>query len=75
MAAVCSDDFLENNPIPYLQPYHLPTRYEKTPFPLFEMLGPFAGYAFSKPRLPPDNGRKAAEALWKACEELLDQHQ
>ena len=56
----------------YLQPYWLPVQ-DMTPFPLFEMLGPFEGSVVTKPRLPvKDRGAVAAGALWNACEELTE---
>jgi NAD(P)-dependent dehydrogenase (short-subunit alcohol dehydrogenase family) len=59
----------------YLQPYHqvLGSR-EATPFPPFEMLGPFVGYQPIQPRLPMDgtNGVLTAQALWKVSEELCN---
>eukprot|EP00559_Dactyliosolen_fragilissimus_P008012 CAMPEP_0184869938 /NCGR_PEP_ID=MMETSP0580-20130426/35881_1 /TAXON_ID=1118495 /ORGANISM="Dactyliosolen fragilissimus" /LENGTH=166 /DNA_ID=CAMNT_0027371769 /DNA_START=115 /DNA_END=615 /DNA_ORIENTATION=- len=40
------------------------------PFPLFEMLGPYVGFAITDPRLP-RNTDDASLALWKASEELV----
>ena len=55
----------------YLQPYWLPcTTKTQTPFPAFEMLGPYQGHRVTQPRMPADGGRIAAEALWKASAEI-----
>lgn len=52
----------------YIQPYWLLTSNE-TPFPAFEMMGPFVGYRVTQPRIPNDDGTSQA-CLWKASEEL-----
>ena len=65
----------------YIQPYWLPGNDDinTTPSPIFETLGPYQGYRFTKPRLPSQcnsnhdnnsNQLSAQVALWKACEEL-----
>lgn len=57
----------------YLQPYLLPSIKRKRvlpPFPLFEMLGPYAGFVETTPRLPEDGGKQACESLFAVCEEL-----
>ena len=59
----------------YLQPYHLPIESKSVPpFPLFEMLGPYAGYVDTKPRLPVGDSEvtKACESLFSVCEALTD---
>lgn len=63
----------------YLQPYWLPTPRKingsnsySCPFPPFEMLGPFSGYAVTQPRLPSDGGLESSESLWAVCEKLFD---
>lgn len=68
----------------YLQPYWLPqsnaisvmegqtpsfSRWYKCPFPVFEMMGPYIGYAVTDPRLPAD-GNASSVALWDVCEVL-----
>lgn len=70
MAAAVLDDLDESTV--YLQPYLLPQfkRDSSPPFPLFEMLGPYAGYVETTPRLPRDNGRQACHSLFVACEEI-----
>ena len=72
--AVCDFDELQLAPnVPYLQPYYpylssAKSRADKPLFPLFEMLGVFAGHLKARPRLPDhDGGIQAAEALWQAC--------
>lgn len=56
----------------YFQPYWLPKSISSTPFPVFEMLGPFVGSLATAPRLPQgDDSTKSAENLWMACEEVL----
>ena len=65
-AATLADD---NLPL-YLQPYWMPIRSKRTPHPIFETLGPYAGYVPTAPRLPADGGTFEAEALWRASEEL-----
>jgi NAD(P)-dependent dehydrogenase (short-subunit alcohol dehydrogenase family) len=65
-AATLPDD---NLPL-YLQPYWMPVTSERTPHPIFETLGPYAGYVPTSPRLPSDGGAFEAEALWQASEEL-----
>lgn len=55
----------------YLQPYLLPrVRNESPPFPLFEMLGPYAGYVETTPRLPEDGGLQACQSLFQVCQEI-----
>jgi NAD(P)-dependent dehydrogenase (short-subunit alcohol dehydrogenase family) len=54
----------------YLQPYWIPFSKDSAPHPIFEMLGLFAGYAPTSPRLPSDGGFFEASSLWKASEEL-----
>jgi NAD(P)-dependent dehydrogenase (short-subunit alcohol dehydrogenase family) len=50
---------------PYLQPYWLPGNYTKRPpFPLAEMLAPYAGHVRTRARLPSDP-TAAGTALWK----------
>lgn len=71
----------------YVQPYWIPSfsgsssksnknrpsRRRGTPFPVFEMMGPFAERAVSiPPRLPEDGGLAASRALWTACQQLTD---
>lgn len=57
----------------YLQPYHLPF-HDKIkslpPSPMFEMLGPYAGYVEGNPRLPIDGVPEACQSLFEVCEEL-----
>lgn len=66
-AATLSDDDL---PL-YLQPYWMPfSTSNRTPHPIFETLGPYAGYVPTAPRLPQDGGFFEAEALWRASEQL-----
>jgi retinol dehydrogenase-12 len=56
----------------YFQPYWLPKSISSTPFPVFEMLGPFIGSLATEPRLPQgDDTTKSAENLWMACEDVL----
>lgn len=60
----------------YFQPYWLPTHIsvlpKSTPFPVFEMLGPFVGSVPTEPRLPKgDEPTQCAADLWMACEEAL----
>jgi len=79
VAASVINDFPDD--VIYLQPYHQQTRggndrkiIAPTPFPPFEMLGPFVGYQAIHPRLPKDghNGELTSGALWKVSEELTD---
>lgn len=56
----------------YLQPYWLPS--SNTPFPMFEMMGPFIGHALTNPRMPA-SGQHITEmgnAFWEACEEITN---
>lgn len=53
----------------YYQPYWQ-FAYDKPPFPVTEMLGPYVGYAATTPRLPSDGGREAAASMWKVADEL-----
>ena len=56
----------------YLQPYWIPfQKKNKTPYPLFEMLGPYRGYCVTQPRLPEDGGLAASKTLFDVCEELV----
>ena len=66
-AATC--DFPKD--VTYLQPYWLPS-FMKVTFPPMEMLGPYAGYRVTEPRLPEDGegGLVTARHLWEASEEL-----
>jgi hypothetical protein len=52
----------------YQQPLWMPFRGPS--FPAFEILGPFVGPTVTAPRLPDDGGSAAADALWRASEEL-----
>jgi NAD(P)-dependent dehydrogenase (short-subunit alcohol dehydrogenase family) len=72
VAASVLEDLPEN--VIYLQPYHQGGRSEVTPFPPFEMLGPYVGYQPIRPRLPMDgsNGELTAQVLWKVSEELTN---
>jgi hypothetical protein len=77
IASVLKTIPIDNNYCCYIQPYWLPDvaydDYDTTPFPMYEMLGPYQGYRFTKPRLPLYKDAKiqsARVALWKACEEL-----
>lgn len=67
-------DLLQEDPNKtlYLQPYRLPPsgKNQKSPFPMFEMLGPYKGFQVTTPRLPKDGGVKASQALFEVCEEL-----
>ena len=65
-AATLPDD---NLPL-YLQPYWMPVSTKHTPHPIFETLGPYAGYVPTRPRLADDGGIFEAEALWRASEQL-----
>ena len=66
-AATLPDDEL---PL-YLQPYWMPySTTNRTPHPIFETLGPYAGYVPTAPRLAEDGGTLEAEALWRASEHL-----
>lgn len=74
-AAVIDNDVLVCNGhhhTRYIQPYWIPNRYKNQPMiPCTEMLGPWLGYIVgSTPRMPPNEGRKEAAALWSASEEL-----
>ncbi|CAB9504860.1 WW domain-containing oxidoreductase [Seminavis robusta] len=66
---------LDNLPpdVIYLQPYHQVQGSSSTPFPVFEMLGPFVGYQAIQPRLPKDgtNGELTARILWNVSEDLV----
>ena len=69
----------------YLQPYCQPfswkkgetaptssfTRWYSTPHPMFEMLGPYIGFAVTEPRLPDNLDMVCAPALWGVSEELV----
>ena len=73
-AAVLGDCDLDPETV-YLQPYRLLfQRRKKAPFPMLEMLGPYAGYVETKPRLPEDGGVAACQSLFKVCEELTGCH-
>ena len=56
----------------YLQPYHRlwGSSSSNPPHPVFEMLGLFAGYKETQPRLPEDGGIMAAQSLFQVCEEI-----
>jgi NAD(P)-dependent dehydrogenase (short-subunit alcohol dehydrogenase family) len=58
----------------YLQPYWMPpvltNSKKRTPHPVFETLGPYAGYVPTSPRLPSDGGTFEADELWKASEDV-----
>ena len=48
-------------------------RWYSLPFPMFEMLGPYVGYAVTEPRLPLNDGNRGYEssnALWSVCERI-----
>lgn len=63
-------DTLEPSTV-YIQPYLLPRqRIGSPPFPLFEMLGPYAGFVSTTPRLPEDGGHRACQSLFQVCQEL-----
>lgn len=76
--AVCEFEQLRLEPksnLAYLQPYqqYWFSSLEKPIFPLFEMLGVFAGHLKARPRLPPhDDGFQAAQALWHAAVETTN---
>lgn len=59
----------------YLQPYWQPVGYDPCPFPVTEILGPYIGYASTRPRLPlvEDSAKQASLALWKVSTELACQ--
>lgn len=67
--AAATQEFGEE--VVYLQPYWLP-RWMKMAFPAMEMLGPYAGWRITAPRLPEDGaeGLNTSMHLWKASEEL-----
>jgi hypothetical protein len=84
-AAVLEDIKMGVNDHPdccYIQPYYLPgipfQNVHTTPHPIFEMLGPYQGYRYTKPRIPPplvskDDTRSLSppgEALWNVCTEV-----
>ena len=72
----------------YIQPYWLPgislQDITTTPYPLYEMMGPYQGYRITHPRIPlklssstttatatgAANQLTAGEALWQACTDL-----
>jgi hypothetical protein len=54
----------------YVQPYWIPFLRDSAPHPILEMLGLFAGFVPTSPRLPSDGGIFEANSLWKASEEL-----
>jgi hypothetical protein len=64
-------DDLEESTV-YLQPYLLPRLKGKQspPFPLFEMLGPYAGFVETTPRLPSDGGFEACQSLFHVCQDI-----
>ncbi|CAB9504861.1 Retinol dehydrogenase 12 [Seminavis robusta] len=68
---------LDNLPpdVIYLQPYHQVQK-SNTPFPVFEIMGPFVGYQATQPRLPKDgtNGELSARILWNVSEDLVSTH-
>lgn len=70
----------------YLQPYKLYSWHSKNrdpsqddsgvykcPFPLFEMLGPFVGFAATIPRLPKSKEEieLACSSLWNVCDKIV----
>ena len=69
-AAVLND--WEHDDTMYLQPYRLlpSSNPQKPPFPMLEMLGPYAGYVETTPRLPADGGIAACASLLEVCEEI-----
>ena len=63
----------------YLQPYWQPGNQRKgssidhnydTPMPVFEMLGPFVGYAITRPRLPTDDLDSYCAQLWTMSDQI-----
>ena len=47
-------------------------RWYSLPFPMFEMLGAYVGFAVTDPRLPLDKncGYESSNALWSVCEKI-----
>lgn len=59
----------------YLQPYHLPFRDKNKslpPSPMFEILGPYAGYVEGNPRLSIDGVPEGVRACLKSVKSWLD---
>jgi hypothetical protein len=52
----------------YLQPYQCPIKGSQ--YPPFEIRGVYQGPTAKTPILPADEGRRAAAALFEACQEL-----
>jgi hypothetical protein len=52
----------------YLMPYKCPIKGSK--YPPFEIRGVYQGPTVKTPILPADEGRRAAAALFEACQEL-----
>ena len=70
-----NDNALGAATVPYLQPYWMPSMLLSSSWlstPSSEMLGHFHGHVWTRPRLPADaaTAQAAAEALWKASQEL-----
>lgn len=71
-AAVGDFPQTQKDEVLYLQPYRqfLGSQEHKPPFPAFEMLGPYAGYEITTPRLQTDGGQKSAQALWEVSQKF-----
>lgn len=68
----------------YIEPYYLPgitlNNVNIMTHPIFEMLGPYQGYRYARPRIPLSTSSSddsilltsssPGEALWKVCEEI-----
>jgi NAD(P)-dependent dehydrogenase (short-subunit alcohol dehydrogenase family) len=66
---------------PYLQPFSVKEKLQRgvssfrrwysTPHPLFEMLGPYVGYAVTEPRLPDNIDDVCGPSMWEVSDELV----
>lgn len=75
VAACVLEDIPDNTLFPYLQPYwqlfDSSSNISSPLFPALELVGPYQGYRWTAPRVPAgDEGRAAAQALWRASNEL-----